>query len=113
MDKLHLYDKILSPIVTEKTTNLSVQNKVVFKVPKNATFNLNTRHCKVKLPNTKAFGKVSYGGFNASDLNGGRLIKPNLIKNNQTIEGNCYENYIIEKGDDFGSINDRIWCHNR
>ena len=32
MDKLHLYDKILSPIVTEKTTNLSEQNKVVFKV---------------------------------------------------------------------------------
>jgi len=23
MDKLHLYDKILSPLVTEKTTNLS------------------------------------------------------------------------------------------
>ena len=32
MDKLHLYDKILSPLVTEKTTNLSEQNKVVFKV---------------------------------------------------------------------------------
>ena len=36
MDKFHLYDKILSPLVTEKTTNLSEQNKVVFKVPKNA-----------------------------------------------------------------------------
>tara|TARA_B100001057_G_scaffold415977_1_gene433785 strand:+ start:871 stop:1164 length:294 start_codon:yes stop_codon:yes gene_type:complete len=36
MDKLHLYDKILSPIVTEKTTNLSEQNKVVFKVPATA-----------------------------------------------------------------------------
>ena len=36
MDKLHLYDKILSPLVTEKTTNLSEQNKVVFKVPKKA-----------------------------------------------------------------------------
>jgi large subunit ribosomal protein L23 len=33
MDKLNLYDKILSPIVTEKTTNLSEQNKIVFKVP--------------------------------------------------------------------------------
>jgi len=33
MDKIHLYDKILSPIVTEKTTNLSEQNKIVFKVP--------------------------------------------------------------------------------
>ena len=32
MSKIHLYDKILSPIVTEKSTNLSEQNKVVFKV---------------------------------------------------------------------------------
>ena len=36
MDKLHLYDKILSPLVTEKTTNLSEHNKVVFKVPTSA-----------------------------------------------------------------------------
>ena len=36
MEKLHLYDKILSPLVTEKTTNLSEQNKVVFKVPATA-----------------------------------------------------------------------------
>ena len=36
MDKLHLYDKILSPLVTEKTTNMSEYNKVVFKVPMNA-----------------------------------------------------------------------------
>ena len=36
MEKLHLYDKILSPLVTEKTTNLSDQNKVVFKVPVSA-----------------------------------------------------------------------------
>ena len=36
MDKLHLYDKILSPMVTEKSTNLSELNKVVFKVPSSA-----------------------------------------------------------------------------
>ena len=36
MNKLNLYDKILSPIVTEKSTNLSEQNKIVFKVPKDA-----------------------------------------------------------------------------
>ena len=36
MDKIHLYDKILSPIVTEKSTNLSEQNKIVFKVPSNS-----------------------------------------------------------------------------
>ena len=34
MDKFHLYDKILSPLVTEKSTNLSEQNKIVFKVPR-------------------------------------------------------------------------------
>ena len=36
MSRLHLYDKIISPIVTEKSTNLSEQNKIVFKVPSNA-----------------------------------------------------------------------------
>ena len=36
MSKLHLYDKILSPLVTEKSTNLSEQNKIVFKVPTKA-----------------------------------------------------------------------------
>ena len=36
MDKIHLYDKIVSPMVTEKSTNLSEQNKVVFKVPAGA-----------------------------------------------------------------------------
>ena len=36
MHKIHLYDKILSPIVTEKSTSLSEQNKIVFKVPKKA-----------------------------------------------------------------------------
>mgnify|MGYP001212559546 CR=1 FL=1 len=33
MNKIHLFDKILNPIVTEKSTNLSEQNKIVFKVP--------------------------------------------------------------------------------
>ncbi|WP_440935697.1 50S ribosomal protein L23 [Candidatus Pelagibacter sp.] len=36
MDKIHLYDKILSPLVTEKSTNLSEQNKIIFKVPSKA-----------------------------------------------------------------------------
>ncbi len=33
MEKIHLYDKILFPVVTEKSTNMSEQNKIVFKVP--------------------------------------------------------------------------------
>ena len=32
MDKIHLYDKIISPLLTEKSTNLSEQNKIIFKV---------------------------------------------------------------------------------
>ncbi len=36
MEKLHLYDKIISPLLTEKSTNLSGLNKIVFKVHKNA-----------------------------------------------------------------------------
>ena len=36
MSKTHLYDTIFFPLLTEKSTNLSEQNKVVFKVPKKA-----------------------------------------------------------------------------
>ena len=36
MKKMHIFDKILSPVVTEKSTNLSEQNKIVFKVPSSA-----------------------------------------------------------------------------
>ena len=32
MNKINLYDSILSPVVTEKSTNLSELNKVVFRV---------------------------------------------------------------------------------
>ena len=36
MNKINLYDSILSPLVTEKSTNLSEINKVVFKVNSSA-----------------------------------------------------------------------------
>ena len=42
INKLHLYDKIISPIVTEKSTNLSEQNKIVIKFP----FNANKKNLK-------------------------------------------------------------------
>ena len=32
MSKINLYDTIVGPIITEKSTNLSSFNKVVFKV---------------------------------------------------------------------------------
>jgi len=34
--KMHLLDKIISPHVTEKSTNLSEHNKIIFKVPSGA-----------------------------------------------------------------------------
>ena len=34
--KIHLFDKIISPHLTEKSTNLSEQNKIIFKVPHKA-----------------------------------------------------------------------------
>jgi len=36
MNKINLYDSILNPLVTEKSTNLSEMNKVVFKVNSSA-----------------------------------------------------------------------------
>ena len=39
MNKIHLYDKILFPVVTEKSTNLSEQNKIIFRVPKKVMLN--------------------------------------------------------------------------
>ena len=39
MEKLHLYDKILLPLVTEKSTNLSELNKIIFKVHPKANKN--------------------------------------------------------------------------
>ncbi len=45
MNKLHLFDKILSPLVTEKSTNLSEQNKIVFRVP----FNANKKNLKTNI----------------------------------------------------------------
>ena len=36
MNKINLYDSIINPLVTEKSTNLSEMNKVVFKVNRSA-----------------------------------------------------------------------------
>ena len=45
MNKIHIFDKILSPLVTEKSTNLSEQNKIVFRVP----FNANKKNLKTNI----------------------------------------------------------------
>ncbi len=70
MHKFHSYDKILSPIVTEKSTNLSEQNKIVFKVPNSSNkeiikkniekiFKVNVT--KVNIINKQSRNKISRG----------------------------------------------------
>ena len=36
INKINLYDKVISPVITEKSTNLSEQNKITFKINKKA-----------------------------------------------------------------------------
>ena len=70
MNKIHLYDKIISPIVTEKSTNLSEQNKIVFKIPQKANkknlkknlekiFKINV--IKINIINKKSRNKITRG----------------------------------------------------
>jgi len=58
-------------IINDK--KVKIKKKITIKVPKGVTLDLNTRHCKLKLPKMSASGKVSYGSFNASGLEGGEL----------------------------------------
>ena len=79
MDKLHLYDKILSPLVTEKTTNLSEQNKVVFKVPATANKkNLKTNIEKIFKVNVTKINIINKQ--NRTKLTRGRKIKVSGFK---------------------------------
>jgi large subunit ribosomal protein L23 len=70
MHKFHSYDKILSPVVTEKSTNMSEQNKIVFKVPNSSNkeiikkniekiFKVNVT--KVNIINKQSRNKISRG----------------------------------------------------
>ena len=70
MNKIHLYDKILSPVVTEKSTNLSNQNKIIFKVPigsnktslkKNVEKIFKVNVIKINIINKKSSIKISRG----------------------------------------------------
>ena len=70
MNKIHLFDKIIAPIVTEKSTNISEQNKIVFKVPykankKNLKKNIEKKFkvnvTKVNIINKKTRKKMTRG----------------------------------------------------
>ena len=70
MNKINLYDKIISPVVTEKSTTLSELNKVVFKVHQKANkknikksiekiFKVNVT--KINIINKRSRKKISRG----------------------------------------------------
>ena len=70
MNKIHLYDKIISPVVTEKSTNLSNQNKIIFKVTtgsnktslkKNVEKIFKVNVIKINIINKKSSIKISRG----------------------------------------------------
>ena len=74
MNKLDLYDKILSPIVTEKSTNLSEQNKIIFKVPVKANKkNLKTNIEKIFKVNVTKVNIINKQ--NRTKLTRGRKVK--------------------------------------
>ena len=52
---------------------VKITKKITIKVPKGVTLDLDTKHCKLKLPKMSASGKVSYGTFNSKGLSGGDL----------------------------------------
>ena len=67
---MHLLDKIVSPHITEKSTNLSEQNKIIFKVPSKANkinlkkniekiFKVNVT--KINIINKKSRTKITRG----------------------------------------------------
>ena len=69
-NKFNIYDKLLFPVVTEKSTNMSEFNKVIFKVPLSSNkkslkksieklFKVNVT--KVNIVNKKTRIKVSRG----------------------------------------------------
>ena len=79
MDKIHLYDKILAPLVTEKTTNLSEHNKVVFKVPATANKkNLKTNIEKIFKVNVTKINIINKR--NRIKLTRGRKVKVSGFK---------------------------------
>jgi|TARA_B100000902_G_C26424628_1_gene488535 large subunit ribosomal protein L23 len=79
MTKIHLYDKILTPLTTEKTTNLSEQNKIVFKVPRNANkLNLKNNIEKIFKVNVTKINIINKQ--NRTKLTRGRKVKVSGFK---------------------------------
>ena len=79
MTKTHLYDTIYFPLLTEKSTNLSEQNKVVFKVPATANKkNLKTNIEKIFKVNVTKINIINKQ--NRTKLTRGRKVKVSGFK---------------------------------
>ena len=89
MDKIHLYDKILFPVVTEKSTNLSELNKITFKVPEGA----NKKNLKKNINFYLLYGPNN--GLIEDSIND--VLKPNFSKNIYNYD----ENEILSNTDNF------------
>ena len=79
MDKIHLFDKILSPLLTEKSTNLSELNKIVFKVP----FKANKKNLKSNIEKIFKVNVTKINIINKKDrtkLTRGRKVKVSGFK---------------------------------
>ena len=79
MNKIHLFDKILSPLLTEKSTNLSEQNKIVFKVP----FKANKKNLKSNIEKIFKVNVTKINIINKKDrtkLTRGRKVKVSGFK---------------------------------
>ena len=94
MDKIHLYDKILAPMVTEKTTNLSEQNKIVFKVPSSANKkNLKNNIEKIFKVNVIKVNIVNKQ--NRTKLTRGKKVKISHSRLTSTLASN--QDFLIQK----------------
>ena len=79
MEKINLFDKIIHPIVTEKSTNLSDQSKIIFKVPKKANkFNLKKNIEKIFKVNVTKINIINKQ--NRTKLTRGRKVKVSGFK---------------------------------
>ena len=79
MDKVHLFDKILAPLVTEKSTNLSEQNKIVFKVPSKAN-KINLKNSIEKIFKVNVIKINIINKQNRTKLTRGKKIKVSGLK---------------------------------
>ena len=80
MSSIHIYDSIISPVITEKATLLSEKNKVVFKVNINATKSIIKKNVeKIFKVNVIKVNTITFKGKTRTK-NGKKIILPRYKK---------------------------------